>query len=98
MSPKTVEEYTAIMAKRYKKAKKRNSKNLILNEYCRTIGCHRKHAIRKLNHFKFYVKPKRKKPGKRSKYNNPKILTPLKTIWSQDNLPCSKNLKAIIPL
>ena len=98
MSPKSKEEYTAIMAKRYKKAKKRNSKNLILNEYCRITGYHRKHAIRKLNNFKFFIKPKRKKPGKPSKYNKPKILLPLKTIWLQANLPCSKLLKTIIPL
>jgi hypothetical protein len=98
MSPKSKEEYTAIMAERYKKAKKRNKKNMILNEYCRITGYHRKHAIRKLNNFKFYVKPKRKKPGRPSQYNNPRILLPLKTIWLQSNLPCSKNLKAIIPI
>ena len=98
MSPKSKEEYTAIMAKRYKKAKKRNLKNIILNEYCRITKYHRKHAIQKLNTFKFYTKPKRKKPGRPSKYNKPKILTPLKTIWLQANLPCSKILKAIIPI
>lgn len=98
MSPKLKEEYTAIMAKRYKKVQLRNKKNLILDEYCRVTGYHRKHAIRKLNNFKFYVKPIHKKPGKKSKYNNPKILMPLKTIWLQANLPCSKNLKAILPI
>ncbi len=98
MSPKTKEEYTAIMARRYKKARTRNSKNLILDECCRITRYHRKHAIRKLNNFKFFVKPKRKKPGKPSQYNKPKILVPLKTIWLQANLPCSKNFKAIIPL
>lgn len=86
------------MAKRYKKAKKRSKKNMILNEYCRITGYHRKHAIRKLNNFKFFVKTRRKKPGRPSKYNKPKILLPLKTIWLQANLPCSKILKAIIPL
>ena len=98
MSPKSKEEYTAIMAKRYKKVKKRNQKNSILNEYCRITKCHRKHAIRKLNNFKFFVKLKRKKPGRPSKYNHPRIILPLKTIWLQANLPCSKNLKAIIPI
>jgi len=98
MSPKSKEEYSAIMAGRYKKIKKRNQKNLILNEYCRITGYHRKHAIRKLNNFTFFVKPRRKKPGRPSRYNNPPILAPLKTIWLQANLPCSKNLKAIIPI
>ena len=98
MSPKSKEEYTAIMAKRYKKVKKRNQKNAILTEYCRITRCHRKHAIRKLNNFKFFTKPKHKKTGRPSKYSDPKILLPLKTIWLQANLPCSKNFKAIIPL
>ena len=98
MSPKSKEEYTAIMAKRYKKITKRSKKNMILNEYCRITGYHRKHAIRKLNNFKFYVKPKRKKPGRPSQYKKREILLPLKTIWLQANLPCSKILKAIIPI
>ena len=98
MSPKSKEEYTAIMAKRYKRVRTRSQKNIILNEYCETTGYHRKHAIRKLNHFKFFIKATRKKSGKPSRYNNSKILTPLKTIWLRANLPCSKNLKAIIPI
>jgi hypothetical protein len=98
MSPIAKEEYTAIMAKRYKRTRTRNLKNMILTEYCRTTGYHRKHAIRKLNQFKFFTNPRRKKPGRASKYNKPGILLPLKTIWLQANLPCSKNFKAIIPL
>ncbi len=98
MSPKSIREYTAIMAKRYKKVQKRGQKNTILNEYCRITKYHRKHAIRKLNKFKFFTQPKRKKPGRPSRYNHPAILLPLKTIWLQANLPCSKILKAIIPL
>ena len=98
MSPKSVQEYTAVMARRYKRVKKRNQKGLILNEYCRITGYHRKHALRKLNTFQFFAKPKRKNPGKPSQYNHPDILNPLKTIWLQANLPCSKNLKAIIPI
>lgn len=98
MSPKSIIEYTAVMARRYKRVKKHHQKSLILNEYCRTTRYHRKHALRKLNNFKFFTQPKRKKPGRPSKYNNPAVLQPLKTIWLQANLPCSKNLKALIPL
>jgi hypothetical protein len=98
MSPKSINEYTAIMVRRYKRVKKRNQKTLILNEYCRITGCHRKHALRKLNTFKFFTNLKHKNPGKISKYNNPEILLPLKTIWLQANLPCSKLLKTIIPI
>jgi hypothetical protein len=95
MSPKSKEEYTALMAKRYKNLRKRNKKNMILDEYCRITGYHRKHAIRKLNNFTFYIKPKRKKPGRPSKYNTPDVLIPLRTIWINAHLPCSKNLKAL---
>jgi hypothetical protein len=98
MSPKSVNEYTAIMARRYKNIRKRSQKNLILNEYCRITGYHRKHAIRKLNTFKFFTQPRRKKPGRPSRYNHPEILLPLKTIWLQANLPCSKILKVIVPI
>jgi hypothetical protein len=98
MSPKSVKEYTAIMARRYKNAQKRGSKNLILSEYCRITGYHRKHAIRKLNTFTLFTQPKRKKTGRPSRYNNPDVLGPLKTIWLQANLPCSKNLKSLIPI
>ncbi len=98
MSPKSKTEYTAIMAKRYRKSRKMSSKMVILNEYCQITGYHRKHAIRKLNGYKFYTKNKRNKPGRPSKYDNPEVLTPLKTIWLKANLPCSKNLRVIIRL
>lgn len=97
MSPKTKREYTAIIAKRYKQVKNVQSKKIILDEYCKTTGYHRKHAIRKLNNYKLFTKPKRKKPGKKSKYNDPRIIEPLKTIWLKANLPCSKLLKALLP-
>ena len=86
------------MARRYKRSKKISSKKIILDEYCQIIGCHRKHAIRKLNNYKFFTKPKRKKTGRPSKYNKPEILIPLKTIWLKANLPCSKLLKALLPI
>lgn len=98
MSPKTKQEYTAVVAKRYKQAKDTESKKIILDEYCKITDYHRKHAIRKLNHYKFYTKLKRKKPGKKSKYDDTRILYPLKNIWLKANLPCSKLLKSIIPI
>ena len=55
MSPHSKKEYSAIMAKRYKKASL-NQKTKILDEYCQVTGQHRKHAIRKFNNFTFYTK------------------------------------------
>ena len=96
MSPKSKKEYTALMAARYKKATL-SEKTAILNEYCKITKCHRKHAIRKLNHFKFFQKPK-SKSGRPQEYHAPAILEPLRKIWLAANLPCGKRLQPILNL
>jgi len=90
-------EYLETIYLRYKRAALKE-KTLILNEFCLNCGYHRKHAIRVLNNFKRFTKPKPKKRGKPSKYNKLSILEPLKKIWLAANLPCSKRLKVILPL
>jgi hypothetical protein len=90
-------EYLETIYLRYKRASLKE-KTLILNEFCLNCGYHRKHAIRVLNNFKRFTKPKPKKRGKPSKYDKPSVLEPLKKIWLAANLPCSKRLKVIIPL
>lgn len=96
MSPKSIEEYTIIFAKRYKRANY-NQKKIILTEYCKVTGYHRKHAIRKLNNFKLFIKKKLRKRGRASKYNKKSIIDPIKKIWLTANLPCSKILKSLLP-
>jgi hypothetical protein len=81
----------------YKKAS-RKEKTTILDQFCTVCGYHRKHAIRVLRRFKRFTKPTVKKRGRPSRYHTPAILNPLKTIWVAANLPCSKRLKAILPL
>jgi hypothetical protein len=74
-------------------------KTVILNEYYdATCRCHRKHAIRVLRGFKRFTKPKAKKRGRPAGYQNEAIRKPLKEIWLKANLPCSKRLKAILPI
>lgn len=90
-------EYLKSVYLRYKRAN-RKEKSTILNEFCHNCGYHRKHAIRALNTFKRFTKPKPKKRGKPSVYNKSSIIKPLKHIWLAANLPCSKRLKAILPL
>jgi hypothetical protein len=90
-------EYLETIYLRYKRATLKE-KTLILNEFCLNCGYHRKYAIRVLNNFKRFTKPKPKKRGRLSKYNKPSILEPLKRIWLTANLPCSKRLKVILPL
>jgi len=97
MSPGARMEYLQSVYLRYKRAN-RKEKSIILNEFCQNCGYHRKHAIRALNSFKRFTKPKPKKRGRPSQYNNASIIKPLKRIWLAANLPCSKRLKVILPL
>jgi hypothetical protein len=97
MSPQSKREYRETVHLRYKKAS-RNEKTSILDEFCATCGCHRKHAIRVLKGFKRFTKPKPKRRGKPSLYQNEAILNPLKEIWLAANLPCSKRLKVILAI
>lgn len=74
MGPHSKKEYGAIMAKRYKKATL-SEKTKILNEYCQVTEQHRKHAIRKFNHFTFYTKHK-------SRFGRPKAPAPFLSNFS----------------
>jgi hypothetical protein len=97
MSPRSKREYREAVHLRYKNATRRE-KTAILDEFCATCGCHRKHAIRVLKRFKRFTKPKAKRRGKPTVYQNEAIRKPLKEIWLKANLPCSKRLKVIVPL
>jgi hypothetical protein len=97
MSPQSRKEYIETIYLRYRDAS-RSQKVLILNEFCATLGYHRKHAIRVLKKFKRFRKTKTKRPGRTPFYSQPQILKPLKKIWLAANLPCSKRLKVILPL
>ncbi len=97
MSPRSKKEYLEAIYLRYKSASLKQ-KSVILDEFCATSGYHRKHAIRLLRNYKRFTKPKSKKRGRKPIYRKDAILKPLKRIWLSANLPCSKRLKAILPL
>jgi hypothetical protein len=97
MSPRSKREYVEAVFLRYKRAS-REKKNKILDEFCATLGYHRKHAIRVLRTFRRFAGPKAKKRGRSPTYHKEAILEPLKRIWRAANFPCSKRLKAILPL
>lgn len=97
MSSKSKREYLEAIYQRYRKASRRQ-KALILDEFCTTCGYHRKHAIRLLRKFTRFRYPVKQKRGRKPFYNNTSLLKPLKKIWLSANLPCSKRLKAILPL
>src|SRR5512137_590893 len=97
MSPRSKREYIEAIFLRYKKASLKE-KTLILNELCATCGYHRKHAIRMLRRFKRFAQPQPKKRGRTPLYCPSLLLKPLKRTWLAANLPCSKRLKALLPL
>jgi hypothetical protein len=82
---------------RYRKSKK-TLKTKILDEFCLVCDFHRKHAIRLLGEPFRRIKPKAKKRGTKSIYNNAYILQPLTKIWLSTNQMCSKKLKAALPI
>ena len=98
MSPQSKKEYLEAIYPRYKSARSKDQKTKILNEFCEICGYHRKHAIRLLARFKRFTKPKIRKRGKPSVYNQPSILKALERIWLDASMPCSKRLVTIIPL
>ena len=98
MSPLSKKEYLEAIFPRYKKAKSKEQKSKILNEFCEICGYHRKHATRLLSKFKRFIRPKIRKRGKPSVYNQPHVLAALERIWLASSMPCSKRLIAIIPL
>jgi len=97
MSPRSKREYVEAVHRRYKNVS-RSERTTILNELCATCGYNRKYAIRLLRGFKRFTKPKPRKRGKPAVYQKDDILVPLRRIWLEANLPCSKRLKAILPL
>ncbi|MFI5305594.1 MAG: integrase [Nitrospiria bacterium] len=91
-------DYLNAIWQRYQKADK-NTKSLILDEFCLNCGHHRKHALRLLSrksHLKRQI-PKQKS-GPKPVYHTPELLKVLKGIWFATDQMCSKKLQAALPL
>ena len=86
-------EYLTKIKDRYRHAG-RKYKKLILDEFCKICGYHRKHAIRVLNQD---GRKKYKKPGRPSQYGR-EVIAPLENIWVSSDYPCSTRLVGMIPL
>jgi hypothetical protein len=91
-------EYLEQMRRRYRKARTRAEKTKLLDEICATCGYHRKHAVRALRRRRSAATAPRKPRGPKRAYHGKELLRPLKIIWLQSNQPCSKRLKALLPL
>jgi hypothetical protein len=96
MSPRSKREVLEAILVRYRKSA-RTVKTAILNEFCEACGYHRKHALRLLNTFQRFNKPKKRQRGRARVYRPEELLLPLKRIWKAAYMPCSKRLKACIP-
>src|SRR3972149_8214496 len=98
MSNSAKNEYLAKIKPRYQNATKAE-KEIILDEFCSVCSYNRKYAIRKLN----LKNPSKnqyeyRKRGPKRKYQHSDIEKVLRSIWANTNLPCSKRLKAILPI
>jgi hypothetical protein len=85
-------EYAEVLRGRYTGASRRE-KGRILDEYCRTTGCHRKAAIRRLGG---EARGGRRRPGRRRQYG-PELLPVLERVWEASDYLCGKLLRPMIP-
>ena len=84
-------EYTEAVRRRYVTAK-REMKGQILDEYCRTLRCHRKAAIRALRR----TPAARQRAGRRVRYDRGVVPT-LERLWQVSDRLCGKLLAAALP-
>ena len=93
MSYRSREDYLKTQRARYRRGT-RAQKSRILDEGCAMFGMHRKSLIRALG------RPARvafRRRGPKPHYG-PQLLGPLKVVWLAAQQPCSKRLKAALPL
>jgi len=95
MSIQSRAEYYKTVVNRYRKSD-RKQKSQLLDESCEVCGYNRKYAIRKLNARRRNRSGRR--PGRPKQYKDPILLVVLFNLWEKQNLPCSKRLKAAMPL
>lgn len=84
--------YLNAIRKRYKRSG-RKQKAKILDEFCAVCGYNRKYAIRLL---KTRQQKKRRRPGRKARYQSKALLGPLEAIWFASDQMCGKRLKAVL--
>lgn len=94
MGYRSWKEYISSQRGRYRRAS-RGQKRRILDEGCALFGVHRKTLIRAFNRKKKGGIPESR--GRPPTYGH-ETLAPLKKIWLAADQPCSKRLKAALPL
>jgi hypothetical protein len=98
MGTATKYEVLCSIRTRYRSSSK-IEKKVILDEFCATCHYNRKYAVRLLNSKTIQNKSKSlTKRGRKKQCMSPLISQVIQDIWIATNLPCSKRLKAILPL
>jgi hypothetical protein len=87
VSERAVAEYAAAVRGRYRRARK-GEKGVILDEFCRVTGYHRKAAIRLLGE----RAPRRAVRRGRPPRYGPEVVEPLRRAWEAADRPCGKRL------
>lgn len=87
-------EYLRAIYERYQNAE-RESKNVILSEFCANTGYHRKYAIRLLNR----PRPEKRRAAQRRREASYswEAVTVLAAVWEAAGYPWSLRLKALLP-
>src|SRR5262245_21033757 len=86
-------EYAAVMRTRYQQAN-RQERGRLLDEYCRTTGCHRKAAIRRLRQA---PRPRRRPAGRPLQYVPHELAAVLEPAWLASDQLSGKLLRPILP-
>lgn len=98
MTEVTKQALQRTFARRYKAAKKRKEKGLLLSEFCELSGYHRKYAISLLRAGPLQQKGSaRTRPPSKPRYGHA-VATVLIRIWEVAGYPWSVRLKAALPL
>ena len=92
MTERTRREYADVLRPRYLQADKRQ-RGRILDEYCRTTGCHRKAASRRL---RAAPQPAARAPGRPRHYTR-ELLPILERAWIASDQLSGKLLRPILP-
>jgi hypothetical protein len=88
-------EYLRAIHGRYRQGT-RTEKRLILDEFCRVTGYHRKYALRRLNGPVPGPQPLHRR--RRGVSYGPDVIQALRAIWEAAGYPWSVRLKALLPL
>lgn len=92
MTQQARHEYAEAVCARYRSATK-DEKGRILDEYCRTTGCHRKAAIRLLRRGPLRRARRRGRPRR----YGPALVPVLGRLWALSDRPCAKLLAPVLP-